>query len=159
MWEMQDSTKYLGHYLFLSRQKSDAFEFIVKRVASRLEGWQEKLLSKAGKATLIKSVVQALPVYSMSTFRLPVAITDKIDALTRRFWWAGSISNPRVLSLKTWDALCKPIACGGLGFRRAQDFNSALLAKMAWDFDYEADKLWVKVLKRKYGRLGNSSWG
>ena len=82
---LQDSAKYLGHPLFLSRRKSDDFEFIVKRVASRLEGWQTKFLFKTEKATLIKSAVQALPVHSMSTFRLPVAITDKIDALTRGF--------------------------------------------------------------------------
>lgn len=33
-------------------------------------------------------------------------------------------------------------------------FNLALIAKLAWEFESCAEKLWVKVLRSKYGRRG-----
>lgn len=49
-----------------------------------------------------------------------MAITDKIDALIRRFWWAGSISNPRVCS---WEALCKALVVWRVGVSERSGFQ------------------------------------
>lgn len=105
--ELQDSAKFLGHPLFFSRNKAQDFNFVINRVAARLEGWQAKLLSHAGRDTFFKSVAQAIPIDTMSTFRLLVAVMDKLDALARRFWWSGDAAKTRCWSLKAWEALCK----------------------------------------------------
>ncbi len=60
--------KYLGLPAVVGRNKTQAFKGIRDRVVKRLEGWKERLLSKAGKEVLIKAVIQALPTYSMSCF-------------------------------------------------------------------------------------------
>ena len=51
-----------------------------------MQGWNEKLLSQAGKEILIKVVVQFIPTYSMNVFRLPIGLLKDIEAMIRKFW-------------------------------------------------------------------------
>ena len=63
--------KYLGLPSFVGRGKKASFAFIKERVWSKLKGWKEKLLSQDGREVLIKAVIQALPSFAMSCFKLP----------------------------------------------------------------------------------------
>ena len=62
--------KYLGLPVSIGKSRKKAFEYIKKKVWFRIQGWQEKLLSKAGKEILVKAVAQAIPTYAMSCFEL-----------------------------------------------------------------------------------------
>ena len=46
----------------------------------------EKLLSRAGREVLIKAVVQAIPTYTMTCFKLSVGLCEEIKGLIRKFW-------------------------------------------------------------------------
>ena len=48
---------------------------------------EEKLLSQVGREILIKTVVQAIPTYTMSCFKLPLGLCHDIESLIRKFWW------------------------------------------------------------------------
>ena len=50
--------------------------------ASRMEG---KLLSQVGREVLIKSVIQTIPTYSMSCFKLPKGLIKEIETMIRKF--------------------------------------------------------------------------
>lgn len=69
---MGKSSIYLGNSLVMGMNANKEFSLLKKRVGRRLEVWNRQLLSKAGKATLLKYVVQAIPTYTMSTFQLPL---------------------------------------------------------------------------------------
>jgi len=43
-----------------------------------MQGWKEKILSQAGNEVMIKAVIQSIPAYSMSVFKLPVSLCKKI---------------------------------------------------------------------------------
>jgi hypothetical protein len=45
----------------------------------------EPCLSSGGKEVLIKSVAQAIPIYSMSCFKLPRGLCKHINSLLRNF--------------------------------------------------------------------------
>lgn len=57
--------KYLGLPTYVGRKKTATFSFIKERLSKKLEGWQGKLLSSAGKDLLIHVVAQALPSYAV----------------------------------------------------------------------------------------------
>lgn len=76
---------YLGMPLFPSRSKNRTYNFTLERISSRIDGWKSKLLSFAGRATLIKSVVSAIPSYAMSSVQLPEALCKKMDQRCVRF--------------------------------------------------------------------------
>lgn len=69
---------YLGLPSLIGKSKKTVFNFIKDRVWKQLEGWNTKLLSKAGKVVMIKSVAQAIPSYCMSCFQLPKTLCDQI---------------------------------------------------------------------------------
>ena len=73
--------KYLGMPAFVGRAKKQSFIYIKERVWKKLQSWKEKLLSQAGREILIKSVIQAIPTYSMSCFKLPKGLIMNIEAM------------------------------------------------------------------------------
>ncbi len=87
MKKVPENAFYLGAPLFTSRSRSKDFKYLQDKLETRLTGWRSKNLSWASHCTLIKSVAQALPTYSFSTFDVPTVVCDKLDAMTRRFWW------------------------------------------------------------------------
>lgn len=84
--EMGNNAVYLGNYLVFSRNRLKEFKFLKERVHQRLEGWNQQLLSKAKKATLIKTMIQAIPIYSMSTFNIPLGTCRTLDSMVKCFW-------------------------------------------------------------------------
>ncbi|PKI51404.1 hypothetical protein CRG98_028200 [Punica granatum] len=63
---------YLGVQLVHGRVSKEHFSQIIHQVQARLNGWASKSLSMAGRITLAKSVIQAMPSYAMHTMQLPV---------------------------------------------------------------------------------------
>ena len=82
----------------------------------------------------------------MSTFNILKKVCDKMDAITRRFWWKQKEKEGKFLAWKSWDKLCVPKVAGGLGFKKFKDINNALLAKLAWMVASKRDSLCIQIL-------------
>ncbi|XP_042952203.1 uncharacterized protein LOC122289285 [Carya illinoinensis] len=63
--------RYLGLPTMVGRPKYNTFKCIKERVWQRINNWKNGYLSSAGKEILIKAVLQAIPTYTMSVFKLP----------------------------------------------------------------------------------------
>lgn len=55
------------------------------------------------------------------------------------------------------DKICREKEEGGMWIKNIWAFNLALLGKWEWRFLNEKDTLWVKILKCKYGRIGQEA--
>ena len=83
--EIKQYEKYLGLPSLVGRNKKASFNYIKERVWKKIQGWKEKLLSQAGREVLIKAVVQAIPTYTMSCFKLPLGLCSEIESFIRKF--------------------------------------------------------------------------
>lgn len=68
-----DST-YLGLPSILGRNKSVVSGYIKEKMRQKIQSWEGKYISKAGKELLIKTVAQSLPIYAMNVFLLPMEL-------------------------------------------------------------------------------------
>uniref|UniRef100_A0A803NT31 Reverse transcriptase domain-containing protein n=1 Tax=Cannabis sativa TaxID=3483 RepID=A0A803NT31_CANSA len=146
---IENHTKYLGLPAFVGRNKKEAFGVIQNKVWEKLQGWKIGLFSQAGREVLIKSIIQAIPVYLMSSFRMTKGLIREIQALIARFWW-GSTETKHQIHWGDWEKLCIDKWSGGMGFRNLEDFNQALLAKQGWKLVTNLDSLFAQVLKALY---------
>lgn len=137
--------RYLGFPLLAGRVTKSDFSFILDKINSRLAGWKAKLLSRAGRVTLAKSVLCSMPIYTMQNLWLPEGVCDNIDSCIRRFIW-GSKAGHWV----KWSKVTQPKNKGGLGFHRTRVSNISLLGKHVWSLLHHHDRLWVKLLSSKY---------
>lgn len=78
--------KYLSLPSLVGKNKRHTFNEIKEKLHRKLAGWKEKMLSKVGKEVLIKAVAQAIPMYTMSCFRLPDALCEELTSMIRNFW-------------------------------------------------------------------------
>lgn len=94
-------------------------------------------------------MVQAIPTYAMSCFRLPKGLLNKISSLCANFWWGSSDTKKRI-HWKRWKELCKPKEQGGLNFRDLETFNQAMLAKQPWRMLVNPESTVARTLKGVY---------
>lgn len=148
--DMGSKVVYLGNSFIFGRSKIKEFLKLKDKIKIRLKWWNKQLLSKSGKATLIKSVVQAMLTYTRTTFNMPQWICEDLDAIVCRFWWKTKQNTSGCLALKTWRQICKLQELGGLRFRKFEDMNLAMLAKLGWKLASGEDYLWTKIIKARY---------
>ncbi|XP_057720056.1 uncharacterized protein LOC130934510 [Arachis stenosperma] len=77
--------KYLGISLGANPRLVKTWKPIIDKVEEKLSLWKAKALNKAGKLVLIKSVLNSLPVYYLSLYKMPKGVAEKLITLQRRF--------------------------------------------------------------------------
>jgi hypothetical protein len=146
--------KYLGVPLHGRAPKKSDFQYLLDQVSSKLSMWKASQLSFAGRVTLAKSVVEAMPVYPMMSSLIPKSCLEDIQKMQGRFIW-GDTENKRKFHAIGWDRITAPKDKGGLGLRKLGTMNKACLLKLNWKLKENSDDLWCKVLREKYD-LANS---
>ncbi|KAH1246661.1 putative ribonuclease H protein [Glycine max] len=145
-----DINWYLGIPIGAKPSSCLVWEPLIKKFEAKLSKWNQKLLSMAGKVTLINSVLTALPIYLLSFFKIPLKVAQKVNSLQRNFLWGGSQDLKKIAWVK-WEGICLPKELGGLGIKDITSFNAALLGRWLWALSSNQNQLWVRILTSKYG--------
>lgn len=77
--------KYLGLPLGANLGRKSTWKPVLDKFKLKLSTWKRRLLSFAGRLTLIKSVMSNLPIYYLSLFKLPVGVAKDIDKIQSNF--------------------------------------------------------------------------
>lgn len=141
---------YLGLPLGEQSLSKSKWDRVIETCKARLASWKRSSLTKAGKLTLIKSVLLSLPVYYFSLFMVPKSVVNKIEKTIRDFLWHNS-EDKRKTHWVGWSKVRKPLDHGGLGIRKLNSMNKVLLMKWWWRLGKERNSLWAKITFEKYG--------
>ncbi|XP_057723574.1 uncharacterized protein LOC130939490 [Arachis stenosperma] len=136
--------RYLGISLGANPRLVKTWKHVLDKVEEKLNLWNAKVLSKAGKLVLIKSVINSLPIYYLSLYKMPNAVARRIISLQRRFFWGKDDGRPGMAVVK-WELIQAPKKLGGLRVGDAVIRNTALLFKWWWRFSKENCPLWKKI--------------
>ncbi|GJV39999.1 hypothetical protein Tco_1418439 [Tanacetum coccineum] len=151
--------KYLGVPLISSRLRYRDCKVLVERVQNRINDWKNKYLSFAGRLQLVMSVLSSMHGYWASVFILPAAIIHEIEQLMCGFLWCQG-EMKRGKAKVSWESVCLPKQEGGLGIRRLESFNIALMASHIWNIITCKESMWDKVCWRtEDGNLKSFSVG
>ncbi|GJX35379.1 hypothetical protein Tco_0246936, partial [Tanacetum coccineum] len=115
-------------------------------------------LSIGGRLTLIKSVLSSLPLYYMSSFKVPKGVLSKMESIRRNFF-NGVENAEKKMSLIGWNKILASKKNGAIyGIRGALDNSSSYSRRSPWlDIVNEARKLASKgidllsLVKKKVG--------
>ncbi|GJW80705.1 hypothetical protein Tco_0144680 [Tanacetum coccineum] len=117
---------------------------------------KNKSLLAAGRLQLVQLVLGFMHVYWASVFILPSRILLDIEQLMRGFLWCqGKMMKGK--SKVAWEVVCMPKSEGGLGVRRLETFNKALMILHIWNLLSLKQSLWVKWI-HTYKLKGRSVW-
>lgn len=107
---------YLGLPSLVGRSKKSVFKFIKKRVWKKIQCWNNKILSRAGKSVMIKNVAQSVPTYCMSCFMIPKSLCQEIERMMNSYWWCSNNNNNKGIRWLVWERMCVSKIKGVWGF-------------------------------------------
>jgi len=151
------SFKYLGLPVGGNPGRATTWEPLLDQFSKKLCSWGNKYLSFGGRIVLLISVLNALPIFYLSFFKMPVCVAKKIVRIQREFLWGGT-KDGRKINWVSWKVVCQPKDIGSLGVREVRVVNLSLLAKWRWRLLNSNNALWKDILVERYGPKVVSCW-
>jgi hypothetical protein len=84
--DILEGLKYLGFQLKLNSYRKEDWKWIITKLEKRLNGWSFRWLSRVGRLTLTKSVLESIPFYWMSLAWIPKGVLEKIRICAFFIW-------------------------------------------------------------------------
>lgn len=144
---------YLGISIGISAKRRVFWEPVIKKVRSKLSRWKADSLNQAGRLTLVKAVLDSVPIYRMNLHKIPTSVIKNLDRIRRDLLWGRGDPNGeqvRKLHLIAWDKICRPKDSVGLGLVPIKVRNLALLCKWFYKWERERGRCWNKWIREKY---------
>eukprot|EP00253_Pinus_taeda_P035212 PITA_35212 len=108
-----------------------------------------RLLNIASRLVLLKSVLQSIPVYTLSIRAASKGVCEKLREIFGKFVCSGP-TQQRKWALVSWANLIQRKEEGGLGVRDPEILNKVLGAKLWWRWLQGGTGVWKKIWEYKY---------
>ncbi|XP_058775837.1 uncharacterized protein LOC131650124 [Vicia villosa] len=80
---------FLGIQLGCNQRQRSTWAGVVNKMRRRLSSWKCRCLSIGGRITLINFVLNAIPGYYLSFYKIPKVVLAEMVKLQREFLWCG----------------------------------------------------------------------
>jgi hypothetical protein len=84
--------RYLEVPLSDKKMRKCDWDIMLDKISHKLTNWRGALLSFGGRLTMINVVLSAVPLYTLSLYKMPVLIRKIMDKICCQFFWQGSSS-------------------------------------------------------------------
>ena len=101
------------------------------RIKAILASWTLKPMNLPGRLVMVKSVLQAMPMYLFSVLSAPKSVLWEIRCIQKNFLWEGRETKAK-FALDSWDKISMPKDKGGLGLRYPEVVGEVQGAKIWW---------------------------
>jgi len=134
--------KYLG--LPLSNKKLLKRDLMpwIEKIADKLPCWKAALMNRAGRATLVRYVLSAMPIHLLIAISVPKWFIKAVDKIRRGFLWQGKDKANGGCCLVAWEKVMRPLDLGGLGIPNLEVMAWALQIRWQWFKKTKADRPW-----------------
>ncbi|GJZ27764.1 RNA-directed DNA polymerase, eukaryota [Tanacetum coccineum] len=146
---MNNQFKYLGVQVGEHMSRHKAWDDTINKLTSRLSKWKANTLSIGGRLTLLKSVLGATPIYSMSIFKVPKGILKAMEALRNRFFIGADVSD-RKMTWAAWDKVLASKKNGGLDGSLWYRVICALYGDFISSHSSHVSSNWSSILRELY---------
>jgi hypothetical protein len=142
--------KYLGLHIGANPRREVTWEPLLDHLRKRLLSWRNKHISLGGRIVMINAVLNSIPIFYLSYYKMPNKVWKKVVRIQREFLWGGPKGGKRISWVK-WSLICMERKHGGLGVRDIRLVNISLLVKWRWRLLLPGRSLWKDVVIAKYG--------
>jgi len=105
---------------------------LIEKIGNRLPRWKGRLLNRAGRLTLVQSLLSSMSTYHLIIFPLAIWARKQIDKIRRSFLWKGDDNANGGHCMVNWPTMSKPKDMGGLGVTDLDKFGKALRVRWLW---------------------------
>jgi hypothetical protein len=137
--------KYLGIPLSVHKLKKADFQPLIDAVADWLPTRKAGLMARAGRTTVVKAVLTAIPIHVAIAVGIAPPIYKAIDRLRRAFIWTGSASANGGCCMVAWPRVARPQELGGLGVLDLVTLGYTLRLRWAWLEQTDTDRPWISL--------------
>ena len=130
-YTLDEGIKYLGFRLKPNCYKKEDWNWLLEMLEHRVNILCNRWLSRERRLILVKSVLEAIPVYWMSLDWISKSILEKARKICSNFLWTGKKEH-RVLPWVKWNQIVRPKQLGGWGIKNSLMSSKVLAAKAGW---------------------------
>lgn len=117
----------------------------IEKIADKLSGWKAGLMNRAGRATLVRFVLAAIPVYLLIAMNIPKWFIKAVQKIQKGFLWQGKEKVNSRCYLVAWTKVARPLGLGGLGIPNLETLSWALQMRWQWFKKTRADHPWTDL--------------
>ena len=119
------------------------------KLLKRISGWKGRLLSSAGRLTLLKSCLASIPIYLLSVIKFPKWAIENINSQMANFLWNDQEGNHRY-HLSNWQSIAQKKEYGGWGILDLVCLNMSLLSSWINRYHLSDNMIWKQIIDYKY---------
>ena len=83
-------SKYLGIPLSLNPLGVEKWNVLLDWIQGRLQNWTIRALNMANRVTLLKAVLQSIPIYQLLGLETPKILCNDLKNIFKNFLWKGT---------------------------------------------------------------------
>jgi hypothetical protein len=141
--------KYLGVPLHFTNLRKEDLQPIIDKIIKRIAGWKGRLLSYAGRVTLLKAYLASVPIYLMSIIKFPKWAITMINSQMSHFLWNNNEESHKY-HLANWQLVSQKKELGGFGIPDMRSLNLSMLSSWIFIYGLNSDSIWTKIVDHKY---------